>query len=61
MAKSLMVISAEDGKEEGGRGSCYVAATERSEMLKGLSHFCAVFWISGKNDVMDKKNFSFFV
>lgn len=33
MAKSLRVASAEDGKEEGGNGSCYVAAKEKSEMF----------------------------
>lgn len=33
MANSLRVASVEDGKEEGGKNSCYVAAKERSEMF----------------------------
>lgn len=33
MAKSVRVARAEDGKEEGGKGGCCVAAKERSEMF----------------------------
>lgn len=33
MAKSLRVASAQDGKVEGGKGGCCVAAKERSGMF----------------------------